>query len=107
MILSGLTKTPCLSLHLKYFTPLTVPLCLPGIGRGGERDVKGSGKMQATACITTLKTIFEQISTEETWKKLFVFIQVAGGYCSKLELIDVEKTIFKGKVLKDEILLNM
>ena len=29
MILSLLTNTPCLSLHLKYWTPLTVPLCLP------------------------------------------------------------------------------
>ena len=26
---SFLTNTPCLSLHLKYFTPFTVPLCLP------------------------------------------------------------------------------
>ena len=29
MILSGLTNTPCFSLHLKYLTPLNVPLCLP------------------------------------------------------------------------------
>ena len=29
MILSLLTNTPCLSLHLKYWTPFTVPLCLP------------------------------------------------------------------------------
>ncbi len=28
-IFSGLTNTPCLSLHLKYLTPFTVPLCLP------------------------------------------------------------------------------
>ncbi len=26
---SALTNTPCLSLHLKYLTPFTVPLCLP------------------------------------------------------------------------------
>lgn len=29
MILSLLTKTPCFSLHLKYLTPFTVPLCFP------------------------------------------------------------------------------
>ncbi len=28
-ILLALTNCPCLSLHLKYLTPFTVPLCLP------------------------------------------------------------------------------
>ena len=41
MILSLLTNTPCLSLHLKYWTPLTVPLCLPERRereKGGRRE---------------------------------------------------------------------
>ena len=39
------TNTPCPCLHLKYFTPCTVPLCLPergeeggGAGEGGEGE---------------------------------------------------------------------
>ena len=37
VILSLRTNIPCLSLHLKYFTPLTTPLFLPATG--GEREV--------------------------------------------------------------------
>ena len=42
MILSRLTNTPCLSLHLKYWRPLTVPLCLPE--REREEEERGREK---------------------------------------------------------------
>ena len=47
MILSRLTNTPCLSLHLKYWTPLTVPLCLPE--REREEEERGRERRRNTA----------------------------------------------------------
>lgn len=38
---SNRTKIPCPCLHLKYFTPCTVPLCLPERGGGEEGEGRG------------------------------------------------------------------
>jgi len=39
VILSLRTNMPCLSLHLKYFTPLTTPLFLPAMGEVNKTPV--------------------------------------------------------------------
>jgi len=39
VIMSLRTNMPCLSLHLKYFTPLTTPLFLPATGEVNKTPV--------------------------------------------------------------------